>query len=151
MDFCAVGLAMIGSSPQARGTPRTAREHGVHRRFIPAGAGNTTNCPRAWGSPPVHPRRRGEHASTPPNRVNDTGSSPQARGTPLPGAVFVGNQRFIPAGAGNTVINHPTRPPAAVHPRRRGEHFCTKRMVFIQFGSSPQARGTPPLPANAAP
>ncbi len=90
----------------------------------------------------VHPRRRGEHVC-PPGRVNvEPGSSPQARGTQRGGITPVINQRFIPAGAGNT-----SRSPARgrikpVHPRRRGEHGYRSGPAVYHVGSSPQARGT---------
>ncbi len=50
-----------GLSPLARGT-QCGRFRGiVRRRFIPAGAGNTTNRDLSAVSLPVYPRWRGEH------------------------------------------------------------------------------------------
>ena len=52
-----------GSSPQVRGT-RTFGNFGNHgRRFIPAGAGNTSWSGNASTQMTVHPRRCGEHLS----------------------------------------------------------------------------------------
>ena len=123
--------------------PRRRGEHcrtcdpcaGAMRRFIPAGAGNTSIVPRT-------------------SVQCSAGSSPQARGTliehcPAKATVNRRLNRFIPAGAGNTmalaVWGHGDD--VAVHPRRRGEHRILDRQSPIpeSNGSSPQARGTPPV------
>ena len=91
-----------GSSPLARGTLLHLRLLLQARRFIPAGAGNTT-CwrPGAWVMA-VHPRWRGEHSARVMNTPRNTGSSPLARGTQRDQAFAELVERFIPAGAGNT-------------------------------------------------
>ena len=72
----------------------------------------------------VHPRSRGEHP-TAADRIHEaSGSSPLARGTRCRPSGRQGDQRFIPARAGNTSSSRSGRP-------RRG-------------GSSPLARGTQP-------
>ena len=78
----------------------------THRRFIPAGAGNTAPSPVAAPHAAVHPRWRGEHGDAARVAMKKDGSSPLARGT-----LFVTFDphdaiRFIPAGAGNTVAPH---------------------------------------------
>ena len=70
------------------------------------------------------------------------GSSPQARGTHEPRAQRVHHERFIPAGAGNTIDVRIDGLAASVHPRRRGEHFLSDQISRPGVGSSPQARGT---------
>ncbi len=50
--------------------------------------------------------------------------------------------RFIPAGAGNTTMTHPTAIPTAVYPRWRGEHCDPAGPGTITTGLSPLARGT---------
>ncbi len=54
----------------------------------------------------------------------------------------VQQDRFIPAGAGNTlqVLWRGAQPP--VHPRWRGEHYLTTNSGTPTHGSSPLARGT---------
>ena len=74
---------------------------------------------------------------------NDSGSSPQARGTRHLDLRAVPVRRFIPAGAGNTHQISSTAPCCAVHPRRRGEHATMPGGRDLAAGSSPQARGTP--------
>ena len=74
---------MIGSSPHARGTPRRAGCDFLVSRFIPACAGNASASSPFRALTPVHPRMRGERASTTASRCTCVGSSPHARGTPI--------------------------------------------------------------------
>ncbi len=113
----------IGSSPLARGTLRCGRAWKLSRRFIPAGAGNTSAVSASSLSPAVHPRWRGEHRNPRPKPPTGGGSSPLARGTPGRPSRPAVARRFIPAGAGNTSASAPLTPSTAVHPRWRGEHF----------------------------
>ncbi len=127
-------FSLTGSSPLARGTlGAMAWQRGL-RRFIPAGAGNTGRSPSTDWTPAVHPRWRGEH---PPGRSGSaacTGSSPLARGTHAEKKAYHLQERFIPAGAGNTWRGHEVGRTAAVHPRWRGEHSGRQR----QQGLSPR-------------
>ncbi len=50
------------------------------------------------------------------------GLSPLARGTRLDEKPARAGKRFIPAGAGNTVIQSPIENLKTVYPRWRGEH-----------------------------
>ena len=98
------------------------------------------------------------------------GSSPHARGTHIDGPTVWGQDRFIPACAGNAPGAPVISVITAVHPRMRGERtskYASNRRVprFIpacagnafdvfgkwraRNGSSPHARGTLP-PANPA-
>ena len=111
-----------GSSPLARGTLLHCRRRADDLRFIPAGAGNTEQRIDRIRLAMVHPRWRGEHRRPAGWLAAGVGSSPLARGT-LPhkqSAIF--ENRFIPAGAGNTPITLNSTPGISVHPRWRGEH-----------------------------
>ena len=154
---------MPGSSPRARGTPRPCgHAHSVFR-FIPAGAGNTYKPRQRIPLAAVHPRGRGEHLGQGDRRQAGDGSSPRARGTLFRRVVVlcvrIGssprargtlddewhkffNNRFIPAGAGNTDSCGPRASAGPVHPRGCGEHKSTAVVIKSNCGSSPRARGT---------
>ena len=134
--------SMSGSSPLARGTPPPRPSLLRIIRFIPARAGNTGSWSRRPGTPPVHPRSRGEHCF--PIRHDETqyGSSPLARGTPYGRAADRKDLRFIPARAGNTALSHCPHSGDSVHPRSRGEHIIVSTDGVQPDGSSPLARGT---------
>ena len=135
----------VGSSPLARGTPGRHRRAAAHRRFIPARAGNTCRSARSMPDRPVHPRSRGEHLNRPPDVCALSGSSPLARGTQTEMRDLPTLDRFIPARAGNTLRWSSTGRSPPVHPRSRGEHCRSARPGHESGGSSPLARGTPPI------
>ena len=95
--------AVLGSSPQARGTRSRSHKNRRIGRFIPAGAGNTGDGGPEFALSAVHPRRRGEHSGYYVAGVMRGGSSPQARGTRQIVKIDQVGERFIPAGAGNTL------------------------------------------------
>ncbi|GKW16748.1 hypothetical protein PEC301937_26970 [Pectobacterium carotovorum subsp. carotovorum] len=72
----------IGLSPLARGTPVHCTDGATLKRFIPAGAGNTSSYIAAGLVNPVYPRWRGEHEKIPISDRKKFGLSPLARGTP---------------------------------------------------------------------
>ncbi len=131
-----------GSSPRARGTLQWSEEEAQVLRFIPAGAGNTLKAPALTGMVAVHPRGRGEHGRAEQDCHLRNGSSPRARGTHGYRLAHQFDQRFIPAGAGNTLSLVAASKQAPVHPRGRGEHDEGRRGVRGGVGSSPRARGT---------
>ena len=146
-----------GSSPRARGTLYQFQWAIDRPRFIPAGAGNTRGF-LGWLRPsPVHPRGRGEHDMPSAEAASDAGSSPRARGTLGDSFDGDGGGRFIPAGAGNTLVSRSERVPRSVHPRGRGEHCSSVARTRSAAGSSPRARGTllpvcwPAFPARFIP
>ena len=135
-----------GSSPLARGTLKFGRLFRAQTRFIPAGAGNTQTSSAIPPAKTVHPRWRGEHDWQDLPEGSVFGSSPLARGTRPRLVLRFVQQRFIPAGAGNTAgtITRIWRRP--VHPRWRGEHCARAALSTLSIGSSPLARGTRDTP-----
>ncbi len=92
---------------------------------------------------PVYPRWRGEHFQMSNEFISYDGLSPLARGTPVRLVRFIGEVRFIPAGAGNTSDSQLARMIEAVYPRWRGEHIQLNFDLDFPPGLSPLARGTP--------
>ena len=140
----ATSTSRLGSSPLARGTHGGERALERGAGLIPARAGNT-RCRHSSGSfAGAHPRSRGEHAislSSPGSRM---GSSPLARGTPLPMSPKMSETGLIPARAGNTYQPLVWPPTNGAHPRSRGEHLVQNTPLRLSWGSSPLARGTQP-------
>ena len=138
-----------GPPPPSSPWPVHPRVRGEHRlrcgdlsissppRFIPACAGNSLrrehrSCQRAK-SGSVHPRVRGEHSASASILVVHIGSSPRARGTPLPEVRRRRQPRFIPACAGNTkagLLGQLAISYAGSSPRVRGEHRVAKTLLF---------------------
>ena len=94
----------IGLSPLARGTHQRYRLQLTGSRFIPAGAGNTRTARRSHTPKSVYPRWRGEHDKSLTKNNSTPGLSPLARGTHHYFGKSVIKNRFIPAGAGNTLL-----------------------------------------------
>ncbi len=70
------------------------------------------------------------------------GLSPLARGTRPDTSQTPKQERFIPAGAGNTQMLRPAPRLGAVYPRWRGEHVSAASAISNTRGLSPLARGT---------
>ena len=111
-------------------------------RFIPAYAGNARRARRPFGPRPVHPRIRGERCVRHATTCCTYGSSPHTRGTRCGHRYRAWYGRFIPAYAGNAILNENTRLYSAVHPRIRGERFRRSLILLVNCGSSPHTRGT---------
>ena len=139
-----VKAGVTGSSPPVRGTRCLRLGFGRVLRFIPACAGNTVIRLAINERPPVHPRLCGEHLEAFGARVQEYGSSPPVRGTPTLESHVWGDQRFIPACAGNTRQTQHEITSATVHPRLCGEHMAMGHRVAAKCGSSPPVRGTLP-------
>ncbi len=78
-----------------------------------------------------------------------SGLSPLARGTPVCHVRNVHLYRFIPAGAGNTMVITSISLPPTVYPRWRGEHSNHTARNSGVCGLSPLARGTRLMPVNS--
>ena len=136
---CSTG---IGSSPHARGTLFPMESIRCRTRFIPACAGNANWRFRARCVGTVHPRMRGERGKCSRCPHVQRGSSPHARGTHLNGTHNPEKLRFIPACAGNAARADGRPGLVSVHPRMRGERSAPSRLILVDDGSSPHARGT---------
>ncbi|RFN00601.1 hypothetical protein CFSAN002065_15318, partial [Salmonella enterica subsp. enterica serovar Heidelberg str. CFSAN002065] len=77
------------------------------------------------GSDAVYPRWRGEHILFDKLAASHCGLSPLARGTPPHIMITPLPSRFIPAGAGNTLLIIDFIDFSPVYPRWRGEHTKT--------------------------
>ena len=111
-------------------------------RFIPACAGNSVQPSLRMLQRSVHPRVRGEQIGRRIAPAKTHGSSPRARGTVQVQPSTVLQVRFIPACAGNRIFEPFQNLISSVHPRVRGEQIISLRLVAINTGSSPRARGT---------
>ena len=141
LEFLAVEVTGLGSSPLARGTrilPPVTRDT---VRLIPARAGNTPPVDFDGSEAPAHPRSRGEHCGVINHALAFTGSSPLARGTLLRQLAGAVHGRLIPARAGNTYVVDMSIVASAAHPRSRGEHLMVSHSPAAFCGSSPLARG----------
>ena len=141
---CAAKIAssLFGSSPLARGTYSFMSAAGLGTRLIPARAGNIGLDGELDPRDAAHPRSRGEHL--PPGVLNRAviGSSPLARGTSRDEVHSIGDDRLIPARAGNIYQRWGRRRCIPAHPRSRGEHANRNVSSRGHHGSSPLARGT---------
>ncbi len=132
----------LGSSPHVRGTlDHVGTEFGDFR-FIPACAGNIRASACCFAREAVHPRMCGEHISSILTSAACAGSSPHVRGTLKPASAAFGDNRFIPACAGNIAVSGIPCPMLPVHPRMCGEHYEAASQFVAYIGSSPHVRGT---------
>ena len=74
--------------------------------------------------------------------LTDAGLSPLARGTHISEQKTKPQPRFIPAGAGNTLVLNRPALETPVYPRWRGEHIYQNISFYSHGGLSPLARGT---------
>ena len=110
----------VGSSPLARGLPRSQPLLRSGGGIIPARAGFTANRGHVPGRDPDHPRSRGVYAALADAVRGVRGSSPLARGLRgFPAAEQV-LPRIIPARAGFTRASRFAFRLCADHPRSRG-------------------------------
>ena len=92
-----------GSSPLARGAPKSPSHPKQVKRLIPAGAGSTSIPLSVYRALAAHPRWRGEHFRASLMAPCRSGSSPLARGARDRRHETGGDSRLIPAGAGSTL------------------------------------------------
>ena len=136
---------LCGSSPLARGLQPVRGVRGLVRGIIPARAGFTSNPVGRPAERWDHPRSRGVYSVIRSDDPDYEGSSPLARGLL---AVFLGNRhaiRIIPARAGFTAAGRITSWATRDHPRSRGVYRGIFAPPVTMSGSSPLARGLPPI------
>ena len=120
--LCRGSSVTWGSSPHARGTLGRVLVDRARPGIIPACAGNTVSRSRMRSGMRDHPRMRGEHPTFFRAGFTVLGSSPHARGTPIPRRFRFECLGIIPACAGNTYFCSMSRRGHGDHPRMRGEH-----------------------------
>ena len=130
-----------GSSPLARGLHRGHRLLDQRNGIIPARAGFTRRCGSGRGCRADHPRSRGVYDAARGVARRDWGSSPLARGLPLPGPRRRREAGIISARAGFTWCTVGRRRPRPDHPRSRGVYTAIDTHAGTAAGSSPLARG----------
>ena len=128
--------------PRSRGVYLLRDLNNPRRRgIIPARAGFTQG--EAWESISQrdHPRSRGVYARLLRTARFMMGSSPLARGLPIPQFSIEQNNRIIPARAGFTAYGDRKTQWGKDHPRSRGVYTRKIFPVASIAGSSPLARG----------
>ena len=140
-----------GSSPRVRGTLHVQDVRPILRRFIPACAGNARRPLIRCTPCPVHPRVCGERARAVRDSLASRGSSPRVRGTPAQPRLHRRRHRFIPACAGNAIVECVVKAAMLVHPRVCGERGRGVGWGDAPVGSSPRVRGTRAWPATLRP
>ena len=113
-------FTIVGSSPLARGLPTTGPSALHEPRIIPARAGFTLRPSTRLTVRTDHPRSRGVYHFPVPGTIQETGSSPLARGLLTLSGPLGQVPGIIPARAGFTLppASSPTSSPD--HPRSRG-------------------------------
>ena len=100
-----LGKSKPGSSPLARGLPKTTKAQEAKAGIIPARAGFTSDVSRAPGNIADHPRSRGVYDKSIILIILEEGSSPLARGLLRDQVRQVVCLGIIPARAGFTWVD----------------------------------------------
>ena len=109
--------------------------------IIPARAGFTIGFINTPSYTVDHPRSRGVYAAGGGQITSGAGSSPLARGLPVPPRIREVQNRIITARAGFTGRTWPTNSRVRDHPRSRGVYIIFRTVLENANGSSPLARG----------
>ena len=131
----------VGSSPLARGLRPHESGRRAGRGIIPARAGFTRQAFQGARLGRDHPRSRGVYINMLSARHPFVGSSPLARGLPMPGVGDVPVVGIIPARAGFTRGCFRLFRDRRDHPRSRGVYAKLYLNSLYGKGSSPLARG----------
>ena len=98
-----MAVGVQGSSPRVRGTRLCGLLSMSMLGIIPACAGNTAALTIQHRALRDHPRVCGEHSEMLLLQLQNTGSSPRVRGTPMSCGISCPSAGIIPACAGNTL------------------------------------------------
>ena len=135
--------------PRSRGADRRKRRrHRADRGLIPARAGRTGSSANRAATSGAHPRSRGADVGPLVGSSSWWGSSPLARGGLGRRRGGGGRRGLIPARAGRTSKGADIASTHGAHPRSRGADRPTARTRVPHSGSSPLARGGPPIPST---
>ena len=138
-----------GSSPLARGSQNAFSVRPVCQGLVPARAGLTAWSVLLSVCVGAHPRSRGAHCPGLRLAGSSLGSSPLARGSQGGINTIYWPSGLIPARAGLTCRRKFRKPRSGAHPRSRGAHEHGTSRMGPQPGSSPLARGSPPIAGPA--
>ena len=119
--------AHVGSSPRMRGKLLDCVQHSVHRRIIPAHAGQTDGAETFDRDCSDHPRACGANPMAAGAGFAPIGSSPRMRGKLVGVRGCVALRRIIPAHAGQTLLCFSRPISGPDHPRACGANPPTLR------------------------
>ena len=140
--YLMLNLVLFGLSLCIQGTHPLYAIKPVETRFIPMYIGNTSTIVDYIKNNPVYPHVYREHSFL--NSTNSTcaGLSLCIQGTPLPDALRLAAERFIPMYIGNTVAAATAQTTGTVYPYVYREHSKTDFIVFRFCGLSLCIQGT---------
>ena len=139
-----------GPSPRVRGKPIETTIKGGLPGSIPARAGETTFISCNARMSRVHPRACGGNGATVIVADRFKGPSPRVRGKRCEVGARPGQERSIPARAGETAGWNIRYGDAGVHPRACGGNHAIIEYLNRLTGPSPRVRGKHPLGDRSA-
>ena len=146
-----------GLSPRVRGNRNGCSPYRCSPRSIPASAGEPYPPPAGARQPAVYPRECGGTGPWFFTRMTVKGLSPRVRGNLLHGPPQGGNDRSIPASAGEPLTMGKCWSPFRVYPRECGGTTVVDYEKMGGTGLSPRVRGNrifirpPTLPSGSIP
>ncbi len=133
----------IGSPPLTREPPKATKASGKKMGITPAHAGTTNGMQNLPEPIRDHPRSRGNHVRKFIENWHEWGSPPLTREPLCLGVASPADVGITPAHAGTTMIVPYNFKNIEDHPRSRGNHPLSDRLVPIPEGSPPLTREPP--------